>query len=283
MEKFFNGWVAHAICEDAVSEEHFSVDGTLVESWASMKSFRPKDEDDDESDSKGWADFKNKKRSNQTHRSKTDPEALLRRKGRGQEAKLSHSLHTLVDNRNGMIMAVEVAEASGTAERTAAKAMLKKVRRRHGLRPKTLAADKGYDDGQFLHEVEHDHNVKPHVPTRKGPIKATDYKGEARRRARRRKRTLGYQLSERNRRLVEKPFGWLKEIAGLRRTRFMGRWKTKLFAQISRRCLQPASTDQDQASGGASMSERRQKRPTTSDSSTAGRPGRVRFTFLRCS
>ena len=130
-------------------------------------------------------------------------------------------------------MAVEVAEASGTAERTAAKAMIKKVRRRHGLRPKTLAADKGYDDGRFLHDVEHDLNVKPHVPTRKGPIRATDYKGEAHRRARRRKRTLGYQLSERKRRLALKPFGWLKEIAGLRRTRFVGRWKTKLFAQVS--------------------------------------------------
>ena len=75
--------------------------------------------------------------------------------------------------------------------------------------------------------------MKPHVPTRKGPIKATDYKGEARRRARRRKRTLGYRLSERKRRLVEKPFGWLKEIAGLRRTRFVGRWKTTLFAEAS--------------------------------------------------
>lgn len=233
MERFFNGTVAQAICEEAVSEEHFSVDGALIESWASMKSFRPKAEDDDEGDSNGWADFKNKKRSNQTHRSKTDPEALLRRKGGGQEAKLSHSLHTLVDNRNGLIMAVEVAEASGTAERTAAKAMLRRVRRRHGLRPKTLAADKGYDDGQFLHDVEHDLKVKPHVPTRKGPIKATDYKGEARRRARRRKRTLGYRLSERKRRLVEKPFGWLKEIAGLRRTRFVGRWKTTLFAEAS--------------------------------------------------
>ena len=91
----------------------------------------------------------------------------------------------------------------------------------------------GYDDGRFLHEVEQDLNVKPHAPTRKGSIKATDYKGEAHRRARRRKRTLGYQLSERKRRLVLKPFGWLKEIAGLRRTRFVGRWKTKLFAQVS--------------------------------------------------
>lgn len=233
MEKFFNGTVAQAICEGAVSEEHFSVDGTLIESWASMKSFRPNDEDDEEGDSNGWADSRNKKRSNETHRSRTDREALLGRKGRGQEAKLSHSLHTLVDNRNGLIMAVEVAEASGTAERTAAKTMLKKVRRRHHLRPKTLAADKGYDDGQFLHEVEHDLNVKPHVPTRKGPIKATDHKGEARRKARRRKRTLGYQLSERKRRLVEKPFGWLKAVAGLRRTRFVGRWKTTLFAEAA--------------------------------------------------
>lgn len=95
MERFFNGTVAQAICEGAVSEEHFSVDGTLIESWASMKSFRPKDEDKGESDSKGWADFKNKKRSNQTHRSKTDPEALLRRKGlaphaRGQPQRIDH-------------------------------------------------------------------------------------------------------------------------------------------------------------------------------------------------
>ncbi len=111
--------------------------------------------------------------------------------------------------------------------------MLRKVRKRHGLRPKTLAADKGYDDGQFLHDVEHELNVKPHVPTRKGPIKAEDHKGDARRRARRRKRTLGYQLSERKRRLVEKPFGWLKEIAGLKRARQVGRWKTRLFAEAS--------------------------------------------------
>ena len=110
-------------------------------------------------------------------------------------------------------MAVEGPEASGTAERSAAKAMIKKVRRRHGLRPKTLAADKGYDEGRFLHDVE-DLKVKPHVPTRKGPIRATDRKGEAHRRARRRKRTMGYQLSERERRLALKPFGWLKEIAG---------------------------------------------------------------------
>ena len=233
MEKFFNGTVAQAIRDEAASQEHFSVDGTLIESWASMKSFRPKDEDDDEGDSNGWADFRKSKRSNRTHQSKTDPEALLRRKSNGQEAKLSHSLHTLVDNRNGLILDLEIEEASGTAERRAAKVMLRKVRRRHGLRPKTLAADKGYDDGQFLHDVEHEFHAKPHVPTRKGRIKATDHKGQARRRARRRKRTLGYRLSERKRRLVEKPFGWLKEIAGLRRTRFVERWKTRIYAEAS--------------------------------------------------
>ena len=233
MEKFFNGVVAQAICEEAVSLDHFSVDGTLIESWASLKSFRPRDEDDDEGDSNGWADFRNTKRSNETHASKTDPEARLLRKSLGQAAKLSHSLHTLVDNRNGLIVDVEVAEASGTAERTAAKTMLKRIRSRHGLRPKTLAGDKGYDDGQFLHEVEKDFGVVPHVPTRKGPIKSTDEKGQARRRARRRARTVGFKISERKRRLVEKPFGWLKEIGGLRRTRFVGRWKTKLFAYAS--------------------------------------------------
>ena len=132
-----------------------------------------------------------------------------------------------------MIMDVELAAASGTAERTAAKVMLKKLRKRHGLRPKTLAADKGYDDGQFLHDVEHDLKVKPHVPTRRGPIKSNDHKAAARRRARRRKRTRGYQIGQRKRRLVEKPFGWLKDVAGLRRTRFVGRWKTRLFAHAS--------------------------------------------------
>lgn len=234
MEKFFNGTVSQGICEEAISHDHFSVDGTLIESWASLKSFRPKDEEeDDDRDSNGWADFKGSKRSNKTHASKTDPEARLLRKSLGEVAKLSHSLHTLVDNRNGLIVDLEVDEASGTAERSAAKAMLKRIRKRHGLRPKTLAADKGYDDGEFLHEVETDFGIVPHVPIRKGRIKSTDEKGEARRRARRRARTVGFKISERKRRLVEKPFGWLKEIGGLRRTRFVGRWKTKLFACAS--------------------------------------------------
>ena len=233
MEKFFSGTVAQAIRDEAVSEDHFSVDGTLIDSWASMKSFRPKDEDDDESDSNGWADFKNKKRSNDTHASKTDPEARLYRKGAGREAKLSHSLHTLVDHRNGLIVGLEVAEASGTAEREAAKAMLRRVRSRHGLRPKTLAADKGYDDGQFLHDVESELGVKPYVPIRAGKIKAKDEKSDARRRARRRSRNVGYAVSQRKRRLVEKPFGWLKDVAGLRRSSFVGRWKTKLYALAS--------------------------------------------------
>jgi len=233
MAKFFEGTVAQAIAEGAASEDHFSVDGTLIQSWASLKSFRPKDEDDDDRDSNGWADFKGRKRSNETHESKTDPEARLHRKGSGQEAKLSHSLHALVENRNGLVLAIEVEEASGTAERRAARAMLTRVREKLGLRPKTLAADKGYDDGQFLHDVEFEHGAKPHVPTRDGPIKDKSHRGDARRRARRRKRSLGYQLSEKKRRLVEQPFGWLKGVAGLRRTRFVERWKTRLCAEVS--------------------------------------------------
>lgn len=225
MAKFFEGTVAQAIAEGAASEDHFSVDGTLIQSWASLKSFRPKDEDDDDRDSNGWADFKGKKRSNETHASKTDPEARLQRKGAGQEAKLSHSLHTLVENRNGLVLAIEVEEASGTAERRAAKTMLTRVRESLGLRR--------YDDGQFLHDVEFEHGVKPHVPTRDGPIKDKSHRGDARRRARRRKRNLGYKLSEKKRRLVEQPFGWLKGVAGLRRTRYVERWKTKLYAEVS--------------------------------------------------
>jgi len=230
MEAFFNGSVAEGIREGAMSTEHFSVDGTLIQAWASMKSFRPKDEDQSAPDGNGWAEFEGKKRSNQTHQSKTDPEALLRRKGPGQEARLSHSLHTLVEHRSGLVVDVVVDEATQRSERAAAKRMLRKVRRRHAIRPKTLAADKGYDDGEFLCELEKVLGVTPHVAIRAGPIKSCTEAGDARRRARRRERSKAYRVSQRKRRLVEKPFGWLKVVGGLARTRFVGRWKTQLYA-----------------------------------------------------
>lgn len=230
MQRFFEGSVARAVSEEATSDEHFSVDGTLIQAWASMKSFRPKDEDKDEGDSNRWGGFSGQKRSNQTHESKTDPEARLMRRAKGQASMLAHSMHVLMENRHGLVLDVRVAEANGTAEREEAEAMLARVRRRQWLHPKTLGADKGYDDGAFLHRLEHDHGVTPHVAVREGAIKADDEAGQARRKARRRQRTVGYQISQVVRRRIEPALGWIKGTGGLARTRFVGRWKTQLYA-----------------------------------------------------
>ena len=231
MRRFFEGSVASAIEAEATSDDHFSVDGTLIESWASMKSFRPKDDDDEgEGDSNRWADFHGEKRSNATHVSKTDPEARLMRKGPGREAKLCHSMHALMENRHGLVMDIEVDEANGRVEREAAERMLARVRRRHWKRPKTLGADKGYDDGAFLGRLERKHGVRPHVATRKGKIKARDERAWARRRARWRASSEAYQASQRCRRRVEEIFGWLKTIGGMRKARFVGRWKIQEYA-----------------------------------------------------
>jgi len=229
MQRFFEGSVAQAISEEASSDDHFSVDGTLIQACASMKSFRPKGEDDG-GDSNRWGGFSGQKRTNETHESKTDPEARLMRKAKGQASMLAHSMHVLMENRHGLILDVRVAEANGTAEREEAEAMVRRVRERHWLRPKTLGADKGYDDGPFLDRLERDHGLTPHVAIREGAIKADDEGGQARRRARRRQRTRGYQISQIVRRRIEPALGWIKGIAGLARTRFVGRWKTQLYA-----------------------------------------------------
>jgi len=230
MRSFFEGSVAQAIEEEAASTEHFSVDGTLIESWASMKSVRPKDEDPPSSGgSNRWVDFRGERRSNATHASATDPEARLMRKGRGQGAILAHSMHALMENRNGLVMGIALEEANGRAERECAEAHLRRMRRRHWVRPRTLAADKAYDDGAFLLRMERA-GVVPHVAVREGKISAQDAEGLARWLARRRQRTRGYRLSQRARRRIEEVFAWLKEVAGMRRARFVGRWKIQLSA-----------------------------------------------------
>lgn len=229
MRRFFEGSVARAIEASAAGSEHFSVDGTLIQAWGSMKSFRPKDEpkdkDDGPGDSNRWADFHGEKRSNETHESKTDPEARLARKGPGQASLLAHSLHTLMDNRHGVLLDIHVAEANGTAEREAATTMLRRVRKRHWVRPRTLGADKGYDDGGFLNELECKFKIKPHVAIRKGAIKAEGPEAEARKRARTRTDTKGYQMSQRCRRRIEQGFSWIKGVAGMAKARCAGRWK----------------------------------------------------------
>lgn len=241
MARFFQGSVVAAIKEEAASREHFSVDGTLIEAWASMKSFRPKDEEppqgggdgDGPNPANGWVDWKGEKRSNQTHESKTDPEARLARKGAGQASVLAHSLHVLMENRHGLIMDLEVLEAGGQAERQAAAVMLERAVKNRRLEPKTLGADKGYDDGKFLVAVERELQVEPHVAIREGQMVVEDLASLTRFEARCRQQSEAYRVSKRKRMRVEEIFGWLKTVGGLRKTRFVGQWKTKLYAQAA--------------------------------------------------
>jgi hypothetical protein len=139
-------------------------------------------------------------------------------------------MHVLMENRNGLVMDIEVGEAKGRVEREMTKRLLGRVRKRHWLRPETVGMDKGYDDGEFLDIMEKELNIIPHVPTRVGRIISDDAPADARRRARKRQRTKAYQQSQRCRKRVEEIFGWLKTIGGLRKTRFVGRWKTRLYA-----------------------------------------------------
>lgn len=247
---FFAAVVDEAITAGLCSE-HFSVDGTLIESYASAKSFQAKAQanerkDADESnDGKGFkprnveVDFHGQKRSNETHASRTDPEAKLFRKGPGKEAKLSHMGHVLSENRHGLIVTISATEASGTAEREAALAMIDEVKAEHGLQPKTMGTDKGYDCGEFLQELEV-RNIEPHVPLVKSPVDpktvvhAKRRPGvEARQRMKARLSTEGYRLSQKCRKKVEECFGWLKTIAGCDRCRTVGRWKLQQGLEIA--------------------------------------------------
>jgi len=244
---FFAGVVREAIASGLCSE-HFSVDGTMIESFASMKSFQPKKTDDDDhevtADANGFkprngeVDFRGERRTNETHRSRTDPEAKLHRKGPGKEAKLSHMGHVLGENRNGLIMAITVTDASGTAERSAALEMLDVVAARHAVRPTTLGADKGFDSGEFFQELE-SRWIEPHVPLVKEPCDLASVAHRqrkpgvaARHRMKTRMGSDGFRLSQKCRKKIEEVFGWLKTIAGLGRSRVVGRWKLKQLLEV---------------------------------------------------
>ncbi|HVK12345.1 MAG TPA: IS5 family transposase [Gemmataceae bacterium] len=253
---FFDAVVAEALAKDLCSE-HFSVDGTLIESFASAKSFQPRDvatepgkepKSDDEGpkpDGNGFkpsnpdVDFHGQKRANETHRSQTDPEASLYRKGRGKEAKLSHMGHVLTENRNGLIITVVATEANSTAERTATLDMLDDLKANHQRVPATLGGDKGYDDGDFFVKLE-GRKIEPHVPLVREPANPKAVKSKkrlpgirARRRMKKRIGTEAYRLSQRCRKKLEECFGWLKVIAGMDRSRVVGRWKLRQLLEIS--------------------------------------------------
>mgnify|MGYP005861317567 CR=1 FL=1 len=242
---FFGAVVARALRAGLCSDEHFSVDGTLIESYASIKSFKPIAPAGDEDGGDGSAgnafkprnaqvDFHGQRRSNQTHRSTTDPEARLYRKGDGQSAKLAHMGHALSENRHGLIMAVHVSEAGGAAECAAALTMLDDLNDRQRVRPRTLGADKGYDCGPWMLALE-ERGVTPHAAMRRsegGPVGGRGRRENkdrppiaARQRMADRLADPGYRLSQRARKKLEEGFGWCKTIAGLARVRLVGRWK----------------------------------------------------------
>lgn len=177
-------------------------------------------------------DWRGPGRSNATHRSTTDPEARLARKGNGKESHLCHSGHVMIEKRSGLCPAVTVDAADAHAERRSAMRMLQHVERRHGLVPRTTGMDAGYRAGEFLCAIEA-HGSTPHVPIPDDPIPGDTPKAHARRRARRRMKTVGYRLSQRVRKRVEQIIGWGKTVAGPARTRFVGHERIERSALIA--------------------------------------------------
>lgn len=238
IQRFFGGVVKRAMEAGLTSGEHFSADGSLIQSYASLKSLKPigpetgqptgqnEDDDDRPRGRNNPVDFKGEKRSNATHRSSTDPEARLYRKGDGQPALLCHSAHAITENRHGLIMAVEVDQADGHAERRASEVMLDDLDRR-GVNPATLGTDKGYDDGAYIGRLE-DRGIEPHVAIKTGRISLDTDGGITRWLCRAMSRYKGPRMSQRRRKMIEEVFGWIKDYAGLRRTRLVGRWKIRM-------------------------------------------------------
>ena len=215
--KFLAAVLSQPRVKRLLSSQHFSVDGTLIEAWASLKSFKPKDhpsEDGGNPSSGGRnrpADFRGKKRSNETHRSTTDPDARLYRKGPGMEAKLCFIGHGLMENRSGLIVDARLTRVSGHAERFAALDMVQNVAD-HPCAI-TLGADRGYDAADFVEELR-PLNVRPHVAQNtSGRRSAID---------KRTTRHPGYGKSQPVRKRIEEAFGWIKTVAGLRKTKLRG-------------------------------------------------------------
>jgi transposase len=211
---FLQQVVEQAQAQDFTSDEHFTVDGTLLEAWAGAKSFRSKEGKRNPPGDDGGnptVDFHGERRSNQTHESTTDAEAKLARKGPGKEAKLSYSGHLLVENRNGLIVEAMAWEANGTAERDAALVMLEQI---PGDERVTVGGDKGYDTRDFVKECRN-MKVTPHVAqndNRPGGSAIDE----------RTTRHEGYRISQRKRKRIEECFGWLKTVALLRKVRHRG-------------------------------------------------------------
>jgi Transposase DDE domain len=225
-QQFFDEVVGRAHERGLLSDEHFTVDGTLIEAAASLKSFKRKDAElpttADGDPGNPTVDFHGEKRSNATHRSTTDPDARLMRRGLGKEAKLVFMGHALMENRHGLLVGFQVTHATGTAERDVVPALLDQARERD-FRPRTLGGDKGYDARACVADIR-ERGVTPHVAqVTKGRPSAID---------RRTIRHPGYAVSQRIRKRVEEIFGWMKTVGGFRRTRYRGLDRTGLAGYL---------------------------------------------------
>jgi transposase len=215
VEAFFTEIMRVADAKGLLSKEHFSVDGTLIQAWASHKSFRPKDGSNDQTPSgpgrNAQADWKGKPRTNDTHESTTDPDARLFRKSNNTASILCYQGHVLMENRTGLVVGAVVTHADGTGERAAALAMLDTV---PGKKPKSIGADKAYDTRDFVADCR-ERNVTPHVArndTRRGGS-AIDARTT---------RHIGYALSQTIRKRIEEHFGWGKTVGHIRQTVYRG-------------------------------------------------------------
>jgi transposase len=216
-ERLLNEKIAEAffkrvlgLAQPYLSDEHFTVDGTLIEAWASQKSFRQKDGKRDNRGAINDVDFHGEKRSNETHQSTTDPDARLYKKSKGSEAKLSYLGHVLMENRHGMLVKTLLTQADGRGERDAGLLMAEKI---PGVKQVTLGGDKNYDTQEFVRELRH-MGITPHVAKNStNRFSAIDQRTT---------RHAGYGVSQRKRKLVEQSFGWMKVIGMLKKVKLRG-------------------------------------------------------------
>ena len=235
---FFEAILGQARRLHLLSSEHFTVDGTLLESWASLKSLQPRPNLGGQRKPRrghhrgpgsggrnSEVDFRGEKRSNQTHVSATDPEARLARKGNGREAKLCLAGHLLMENRNGLAVDVMISEANGTSEREAGLKMLRRQRQGKGRRRITVGADKGYDTADFVQGCRQ-LAVTPHVAQNISGNRNSAIDGRT-------ATQLGYYVSQRIRKRIEEIYGWLKTVGGGRKLRYIGIKDNQLWAELA--------------------------------------------------
>ena len=221
-ELFFAAVVEIARERQWVSNEHFSADGTLIEAWASMKSFRPKNNQQRPGSGNSWMNFSGEKRSNETHQSTTDPEAKLLKKSKGQQAKLCFGAHAIMENRHGLCVHIAAHPSVGVTESEMVLEQMDDLQDR-GFEPETMGADKGYHNESFVRGCR-ERGVKPHAALIEGrKVEGLDGRTS---------RSKGYATSQVIRRRIEELFGWMKTIGGLRKSRYRGVDRTHMAVQF---------------------------------------------------